>query len=1157
MSEQVPGIELFLSSEKAAAGAAKFREAVESAAQAVERIGAVVEKLEKTLDRLGVTAKESSDPLKKLGETAGKTDDKMRDGADGADKLGKGLGGLGRISGTVARQLATLLGTAGAISGLAAGVSAISDYEDKLRILGTIAGAAGQDLQRLETAAVQLSRSTRFSPREAVQGLTELSRAGLDADAAIQALKPTADLARVGLVGLGEASGIVSKTLTQFALGAEQSARVADVLAKAANISNADVSTLAGSLSKTGPVARQFGVSLEDTVAALARLADNGIAANIAGTGLQRVLIQLRSPTEQAQQALAGLGLTADQINPEKVGLIGALRNLAGANLQVQDAVGLVDTEFASLLTVLTGSVGAITQVGDVLRNSAGEAAKQAAAGANTLAASFADLRSASEEFAIAAGRGGIGGALTDITRAGAGALRVLTGDAEAMENASTSAKVLATGLQLVATGAGALLSFRLAAYFLSVSTATNAAKTAMAAFNVVAKANPLVQLAAAAGAVVSALVAFGSSSSEAEAKAAKQAREIDGLNDAYQKLFGTLSKISAAPGPFDDRGTTEATLRKARADLQQIGQDLQALKNERVPLEKVLGVAGLAGASDEVAKIQQLITDAPRIQQVAAQAARDTLDRLQAQKPIGLNFGAGEARLVESRRRQAEAAAAEAGVIRTLNEAFAALGVTVDANGQRFLSFEKAQQLVRQGLEAVDKQAAAAGVSLGKVGDATSVSSSVLGLIRERERELQIAQLVGVEREKAILLAEAERRAGGALNDAEKQRLATLANQLVDGQKLVEQRRREVQEAEKAAKLQEDLPKNLADLRAKYEEQLLLAQSEGTEREIIRAEIQATNDAKEIGLALDSEAFENLKRIAVEAAKLNAAQRNEKREARVDRRQSDAFRLLTQEEELLKRGGVEREKYRRQIEAENDARQAGLVLGSAEFQDYVRRKVAVEELDQALQTAGEAGAAFGQVVNSALERFIIDGERGRDVANAFGKDLLRLAYQMTVANNLQKLFVAAGQGLAGAFAGSATTPGASTSTGTSAIGAPAGGGYPNLTGGMVPRMTGGVIPAMGGQVIDEFAFMRRGGRNYSVSEGGATTPEAIFPLQRDQQGRLGVVGAGGGGDTINISLPGVRTQQEARAVRATIGQQLRQLRDADRRGRRGMRPRE
>jgi phage-related minor tail protein len=104
--------------------------------------------------------------------------------------------------------------------------------------------------------------------------------------------------------------------------------------------------------------------------------------------------------------------------------------------------------------------------------------------------------------------------------------------------------------------------------------------------------------------------------------------------------------------------------------------------------------------------------------------------------------------------------------------------------------------------------------------------------------------------------------------------------------------------------------------------------------------------------------------------------------------------------------------------------------------------------------------------------------------------------------------------------------------------------------------MLGGVIPAMGGQVVDQFGYLSRGDRTYSFAEGGKTTPEAIFPLERDARGRLGIAAAGGGGgDTFNMSFPAVRSAQDARALRATVSQQFRAAKAADRSGRRGRRP--
>jgi TP901 family phage tail tape measure protein len=1156
MTEQVPGIELFLSSEKAVQGAAKFRDAVESAAQAVERIGLVVDKLDGLLDRVGVAATSAVPPLKRLGDSAAEIGAKLQQGGEQAQRFEARMGRLGGTLGGVARQFALLLGAAGAISGIGAAVSAFADYEDKLRILGSIAGATGAQLQKLEDAAVNLSQNSRFTPREGIDGLTELSRAGLSAQDAITALKPTADLARVGLLGLSDSSAIVTKTLTQFALGADQASRVADVLAKAANSSNADVGTLADALAKTGPVARQFGVSLEDTVAALAKLADNGLAANIAGTGLQRVLIQLRSPTEEAQRALLGLGLTAEKINPEKVGLTGALRNLSSAGLSVQDSVSLVGTEFASLLTILTGSVGAIDQVGAALRDSTGQAAKQAAAGADTLAAAFADLRGASEQFAASAGRGGIGQALTDITRTGAEVIRVLAGDKKAMEEAGAAAKLLATGLQLATVAGVAFAAAKVAGVIAGVASSlkqataatvvyeaatglavarVGVAARAFAALTAVMSANPFVAVATAIAGVVSALTVFGGGSDKAEQAITSQGEKVRELKQQYEDLARAIAAATRTPGQFDDRGAQAEGVRRTRDELQELGKRIEALKGQRVPLDQVLGLAELTGAESRLGKIRALIDSIPEV----LERARTRSDR----------FGTFN-------------------VIKEFEDQLKALGVTSEKEiesfydlqsltqvlRQRFVEYADGIQFTQQAAASLDNTAKDLGVSLAKVGEGnkTDISSAVRALVAERERELELAKLTGVEREKAILVAEAEKRAGQGLNDAEKERLATLAQALVDGEALVQQRRREKQEAEKAAELQRELPKNLAELQKRYQEDLSIAQATGLQRELIRAAVEAENDAKAIGLALDTESFAQLKAQAEERARLAFEEKQQKRETRVDKRQDEALRQLEQEEQLLRLSGAEREKYRLQIEAENEARQAGLVIGTDEYADFMKRKVAVGELARAQEQLGQLASQFAGSWTSALEQFIIDGGKARDVARALAQDLARLALRQTAGAGLASLFQQGAQGLAGLFAGSGPTqnglpvaPGSSLPDLNSQI------GFDPLA----PRLTGGLIPAMVGAVIDQPTILRRGDNSYSVAEGAKTTPEAIFRLARDDRGNLGVAAVGGGGDTFNMSFPGVRNAQDAKAMRSTFGQQVRAIRAGDKRGRRGRRP--
>ena len=96
--------------------------------------------------------------------------------------------------------------------------------------------------------------------------------------------------------------------------------------------------------------------------------------------------------------------------------------------------------------------------------------------------------------------------------------------------------------------------------------------------------------------------------------------------------------------------------------------------------------------------------------------------------------------------------------------------------------------------------------------------------------------------------------------------------------------------------------------------------------------------------------------------------------------------------------------------------------------------------------------------------------------------------------------------------------------------------------GGATPNQTGGIIPAQFGQIMTSPTVVSRGGRNYSISEGGGSTPEAVMPLMRDKNGRLGVSGGGGGSTNITMNFPNVQTTQEARNMRSTMRQQVRSV---------------
>ncbi|PHP26764.1 phage tail tape measure protein [Limimaricola cinnabarinus] len=103
--------------------------------------------------------------------------------------------------------------------------------------------------------------------------------------------------------------------------------------------------------------------------------------------------------------------------------------------------------------------------------------------------------------------------------------------------------------------------------------------------------------------------------------------------------------------------------------------------------------------------------------------------------------------------------------------------------------------------------------------------------------------------------------------------------------------------------------------------------------------------------------------------------------------------------------------------------------------------------------------------------------------------------------------------------------------------------GVNGLVSGLMPFARGGVFSG-GGVVSGPVAFPMRGGAGLM----GEAGPEAILPLQRGPDGRLGVAAGGGGGGarvTVNITTPDVE------GFRRSRGQVAAQIARAVDRGRR------
>jgi len=263
----------------------------------------------------------------------------------------------------------------GAFSGLfGGGLDGSKEFEAQLDKVQAKGDYTAESMEQLKKAAVEVGAKFGLTGTEAAQGMESLAAAGLNATQVMQALPPVLALAKAEGISVDAAAEKLSDSLSIMGLGFEQAARMADVLAKGANVSTTNSSALAQALSTAGGIARTAGLDLEQTVGTLSALANAGIKGERAGTALAAILTQLTNPASAASKELSALGITTRDLG-EVVGQLDAKGDASNAAI-----LAFGETAGPGLRALIGQGQQSLIDLTGQLRNADG-AAQQAADG--------------------------------------------------------------------------------------------------------------------------------------------------------------------------------------------------------------------------------------------------------------------------------------------------------------------------------------------------------------------------------------------------------------------------------------------------------------------------------------------------------------------------------------------------------------------------------------------------------------------------------------------------------------------------------------------------------------------------------------------------------------------------------------------------------
>ena len=288
-------------------------------------------------------------------------------------------------------------------------INAGKDFEAGMARVRAVTNASTEDFKAMEAEAKRLGGTTKYTASEAASALENLTRNGLTPTQATAALSKTLQLAQANAISLAEAADMATNTMNGFGMSVDELGKVNDILSSTAAHSATNVLELAEAVKNAAPLAKNCGVGIQETNAALGTLANVGIKGADAGTALKQVFMGLSTESDKGAKALKKYGLEINQQTIEVDGLAGTLKKLyeSGIGKSNQDLADVFGRRAFSGAAALINNYEKFIELNDTLASSYGETERMFEQGSGRMQSALASLSSAWEAFQIEIFQGG------------------------------------------------------------------------------------------------------------------------------------------------------------------------------------------------------------------------------------------------------------------------------------------------------------------------------------------------------------------------------------------------------------------------------------------------------------------------------------------------------------------------------------------------------------------------------------------------------------------------------------------------------------------------------------------------------------------------------------------------------------------------------
>jgi len=297
----------------------------------------------------------------------------------GLKKVDKSTQGLSKSMGILGKAL-PILGIAVLTTGIVklgtASVKTFANFDRSMSKLRAVSGLVGKNslqYKNMEKLIKKMGATTEFTAIQSASAMQVLKQSGLSTADAMETLESTLKIAQGTGEDLTSTAETLAGVLNSFNFSGEKSSKVADVMADSFRKSNLNLERFRESMKLAGTSANLAGVKFTDATGALAIMANNMITGTRAGTGLNRVMVDLRDTNSKIVKALGGASLETHTLAE----LMDLAREKGIGFVKANELVGRVGAKTLNVLIKESEKLGKLSEQFDKVSGSADAMAKE------------------------------------------------------------------------------------------------------------------------------------------------------------------------------------------------------------------------------------------------------------------------------------------------------------------------------------------------------------------------------------------------------------------------------------------------------------------------------------------------------------------------------------------------------------------------------------------------------------------------------------------------------------------------------------------------------------------------------------------------------------------------------------------------------------